>query len=63
MDGAGGREGPDWTAVDLVALVLLLAQLVPSPLRRHPAFGRVGPDKLPHLLGHAGLAAVLRAVC
>lgn len=59
-----GESGPrlgggDWTLVAVVALVLLVAQLLPSPLRRHPAFSRVGPDKLLHLLGHAVFSAVL----
>ena len=30
--------------------------MLPSPLRRRPAFDRVGPDKLLHLVGHAGFA-------
>lgn len=59
MDEAGHREGANWTTVGIVALVLLVAQLLPSPLGRHPAFSRVGPDKLLHLLGHAALSAVL----
>lgn len=53
------RDSADWTAVAIVALVLLVAQLLPSPLPRHPAFSRVGPDKLLHLLGHAVFSAVL----
>lgn len=59
MDEAGHREGSSWARVVLVALVLLVAQVLPSPLGRHPAFSRVGPDKLLHLLGHAALAAAL----
>lgn len=53
-----GRDSR-WSAVGTVALVLLVGSVVPSPLRRRPAFRRVGPDKLLHLLGHAGLAAVV----
>lgn len=41
------------------ALVLLVGAVLPSPLRRRPAFGRFGPDKLLHLVGHAVFAAVL----
>lgn len=52
-------ETANWTTVVIVALVLLVAQLLPSPLRRHPAFSRVGPDKFLHLLGHALFSAVL----
>ena len=47
-----------WIAL-LTALGLFIAALLPSPLRRHPEFGTVGPDKLLHFLGHAGLAAAL----
>lgn len=54
---ADGRA--PWTRVVVVAVVLLVAQLLPSPLRRHERFGRVGPDKLLHLLGNAGFAVVL----
>ncbi|AUV82767.1 teicoplanin resistance protein VanZ [Salinigranum rubrum] len=42
-----------------VTLVLLVASLVPSPLERHPGWEWVGPDKLLHLLGHAGYVVVL----
>lgn len=48
-----------WTAVAVVAVVLLVGSLVPSPFRRHPAFRRIGPDKLLHLVGHAGFAATV----
>lgn len=53
------RESADWTTVGIVALVLLVAQLLPLPLPRHEAFSRFGPDKLLHLLGHAVFSAVL----
>lgn len=59
MDGRDRWTVARWRAVLVVAVVLLAAAVVPSPLRRHPAFDRFGPDKLLHLLGHAGLAAVL----
>lgn len=48
-----------WRRVATVALLLLLASVVPSPLRRRPEFSRFGPDKLLHLLGHAGFTVVL----
>ncbi len=41
------------------AMVLLVGSVLPSPLRRHPSFSKFGPDKLLHLLGHAGFATVL----
>lgn len=60
MAESGHRDqAANWTKVVIVALVLLVTQLLPSPLRRHPAFSRVGPDKLLHLLGHALFSAVL----
>lgn len=52
-------EAANWTTVLIVALILLVAQLLPSPLRRRPAFSRIGPDKLLHLLGHALFSAVI----
>lgn len=48
-----------WTAVAIVAVVLLVGSALPSPFRRHPAFSRFGPDKLLHIVGHAGFATVL----
>lgn len=52
-------EGTDWRRVALVAAVILLGSLVPVPFDRRPEFGTVGPDKLLHLLGYAGLATSL----
>lgn len=48
-----------WNVVMIVALILLVGSLMPSPLGRHPDFGRFGPDKLLHFMGHAGLAVTL----
>jgi VanZ family protein len=48
-----------WTTVALLAATLLAGAVVPSPLGRHPEFGRFGPDKLLHLVGHAWLTAAL----
>jgi VanZ family protein len=53
------RLKPRWRTVIVLAAVLLIASVVPSPLRRYPAFDQFGPDKLMHLVGHAGFAAVL----
>ena len=50
-----------WTVVALVALVLVVGCLVPSPFRRRPEFSRVGPDKFLHFLGHGSLAVALAA--
>jgi len=50
-----------WTVVALVALVLVVGSLMPSPLRRRPEFSRVGPDKFLHFLGHGSLAVALAA--
>jgi VanZ family protein len=54
-----GTDDGGWRRVGLVAALLLVGSLVPVPLGRRPGFGRVGPDKLLHLVGYAGLAAAL----
>lgn len=48
-----------WTTVAIGTVALLVAAILPSPLRRHPEWERVGPDKLLHLVGHAGYAVTL----
>lgn len=48
-----------WNAVVIVAVILLIGSVVPSPLRSRPDFGRFGPDKFLHFMGHVGLAATL----
>jgi len=48
-----------WNTVAGSALILLVASLLPSPLRRHPEFSRFGPDKFLHFLGHAWLTVTL----
>ena len=48
-----------WTSVAYSTAILLLASIVPSPLRRHPEWKHVGPDKFLHLVGHAGYAVAL----
>lgn len=48
-----------WKRVVVTALVLLVGSVLPSPLRRHPEFSRIGPDKLLHALGHACLTVTL----
>lgn len=49
----------DWADAVGLTLVLLVASLVPSPLKRHPGWEWVGPDKFLHLVGHAAYATVL----
>lgn len=53
------RERTPWWTVIAVAVVLFLAQVIPSPFRRHPSFSRFGPDKVLHFVGYAGFGAVL----
>lgn len=48
-----------WQAVGIVALVLLVGCLLPSPLGRRPEFDRFGPDKLLHFLGHGYLTVTI----
>ena len=59
METPGVRFDCDWRSVSCPALVLLIAAVVPSPLRRHPEFDRIGPDKFLHFLGHAWLTQTL----
>lgn len=40
-------------------VVLFVAALLPSPVHRHPGWAWVGPDKLLHLVGHAGYVVML----
>lgn len=51
----GGR----WTPVVACTIALVVASIVPSPFERRSEWERVGPDKLLHLVGHAGYAVVL----
>lgn len=48
-----------WRDAVGLSVVLLVAALVPSPLRRHEGWEWVGPDKFLHLVGHAGYAVAL----
>jgi VanZ family protein len=50
---------PRWRRVAVVAATILVGSVLPSPTGRHPEFSRVGPDKLLHFVGYAGLAAAL----
>lgn len=50
---------PRWRRAAVATLALLVAAVVPSPLPRHESWAWLGPDKLLHLVGHAGHAAVL----
>lgn len=56
----GNRSpGSRWTAAAVSTVVLLVASILPSPLRRRPGWKWLGPDKLLHLVGHAGYAVTL----
>jgi hypothetical protein len=48
-----------WAAVAGWTVVLFAAAVVPSPFARRQKWAVVGPDALPHLVGHAGFAAAL----
>lgn len=48
-----------WTPVAIYTVILLVASIIPSPLKRHPEWKYVGPDKFLHLVGHAGYAVIL----
>lgn len=48
-----------WSRVLLATVGLLVASLVPSPLERRSDWRWVGPDKVLHLLGHAGYVHLL----
>lgn len=54
-------DGPDerWRRALLAGVALVVGSVVPSPLGRHPEFGRFGPDKFLHLVGHAVFTAAL----
>ena len=57
-DRTRGREERLF-GVTATAILLLVGSATPLPTRYNPDFGVYGPDKLLHLLGHAGLTAVL----
>ncbi|RRJ29590.1 hypothetical protein EIK79_13235 [Halocatena pleomorpha] len=42
-----------------VAVLLLIGSVIPLPLPRYSEFGRLGPDKFLHFVGHVGLATTL----
>lgn len=48
-----------WLAVAVSTVALLIASILPSPLRRHPGWKWVGPDKFLHFIGHAGYVVTL----
>lgn len=57
MTSTRGRER--WRTTVVWATALLLGSAVPLPPRLNPDFGRLGPDKALHALGHMGFAAGL----
>lgn len=48
-----------WRTVAFVGAVLFVGSMTPSPFRGELRFGAFGPDKMLHLLGHAGFSSVL----
>lgn len=48
-----------WRRVGVGTVVLLVSTLLPLPFDRRPEWGRFGPDKLLHFVGHAGYTLVL----
>lgn len=61
MSTGAARDGERWFGVVSSAILLLVGSALPLPPRHNPDFGLYGPDKLLHLLGHAGFAAALVA--
>lgn len=53
------RPRDDWSPAWVSATLLLVGSAIPLPGRYNPEFGPYGPDKLLHVVGHAGLVAVL----
>lgn len=51
--------GARWRRAVAATAALLVAAVVPSPLQRHESWAWLGPDKLLHIVGHAGYAVVL----
>lgn len=47
-----------WIPVIIVAVILFVGSIMPSPFR-YRKFGRFGPDKFLHFVGHAGLSTTL----
>lgn len=56
-----GRERfrDNWYPALVSAMLLLVGSAIPLPKRHNPDFGFYGPDKLLHLVGHAGFVALL----
>jgi VanZ family protein len=57
--GTDGEGTERWRRAAIAGALLVIGLVAPSPLGRHPEFSRVGPDKLLHVVGHAGFAATL----
>ncbi|MDX5989751.1 VanZ family protein [Haloferax mediterranei ATCC 33500] len=48
-----------WMAVAGSTIFLFVLSMLPSPLKRHPEWKWIGPDKVMHLVGHAGYAVLI----
>lgn len=48
-----------WRLALFAAGLLFVGSAIPLPSRYNPDFGLFGPDKLLHLIGHAGFSAAL----
>lgn len=53
------RFRDNWKPALVSATLLLVGSATPLPERYNPDLGFYGPDKLLHLIGHAGLVALL----
>ena len=59
MSLAAAATDRRWRRALGVGLALVVGSLVPSPLERHEAFDRYGPDKWLHCLGHGVFAVTV----
>lgn len=59
MSDCRGRFRGNWGPATVAATLLLVGSAIPLPDQYNPDFGPYGPDKLLHIIGHAGLVALL----
>lgn len=59
MRNRGCSISSRWIPVAIIGVLLFVGSMTPSPLRHQLKFGAFGPDKFPHLLGHAGYSLAL----